>query len=161
FESWPHDADVSVVLSVREDFLARLLGSSRRLDESIAILRLTPLDMDGARAAIAGPLAEHRLTMEPALVAVLLGDLQPAAAAVGAQMGWGATAVVYPPHLQLACSVLVEALGPGEAALTLERYRALGGLDTIVGEYFERVLDTELDADDAAVARELLLVLVT
>ncbi|HWM88379.1 MAG TPA: serine/threonine-protein kinase, partial [Kofleriaceae bacterium] len=40
FDSWPADADVSVVLSVREDFLARVVGGSRRIDEAIPIVRL-------------------------------------------------------------------------------------------------------------------------
>jgi len=68
---------------------------------------------------------------------------------------------VYPPHLQLACSVLYESLGAGEAVLTLAHYRRLGGLDAIVGEYLDRVLETELDAGTAPVARDLFLALVT
>ncbi|HKA90582.1 MAG TPA: bifunctional serine/threonine-protein kinase/formylglycine-generating enzyme family protein [Haliangiales bacterium] len=161
FERWPVDADVSVVLSVREDFLARLIERSRHLEEGIPVLRLGPLAPEGAREAISGPLTEARLSVAPDLLDVMLGDLQAAAAAIGPEMGWGAVPAVYPPHLQLACSVLCEALAPGEATLTLAHYRRLGGLDAIVGEYLDRVLDTELDADAAAIARDLFLALVT
>ena len=51
--------------------------------------------------------------------------------------------------------------GPGEATLTLEHYRRLGGLDAIVGEHLDRVLDSELDQSEAAVARDLFLTLVS
>ncbi len=161
FDRWPADADVSVVLSVREDFLARVVGGSRRIDEGIPILRLGPLGRDGARAAIAGPLTEQRLAIEPDLLEALLADLERAAGAIGAEMGWGSQAAAYPPHLQLACSVLYEALDPGEATLTLEHYRRLGGLDAIVGEHLDRVLEGELDPGEAAVARDLFLTLVS
>ncbi len=84
-----------------------------------------------------------------------------AVAAIAPELKWTAARAVYPPHLQLACSVLYEALGPGEATVTLEHYRRLGGLEAIVGEYLERVLETELSEPAAAIARELLIALVS
>ena len=161
FDRWPRDADVAVVLSVREDFLARLISRSQRLAQGLPIVRLAPLDLDGARAAIVGPLAESRLAIAPDLLDVLLADLQAGAASLGAEMGWGQTAAVYPPHLQLACTALYEALGAGEALLTLAHYRRLGGLDAVVGEHLDRVLDTELDEETAIAARDLFLALVS
>jgi formylglycine-generating enzyme required for sulfatase activity len=161
FDRFPADADVSVVLGVREDFLARVVGGGRRLEEGIPILRLGPLVEEGALAAIAGPLAEQRLAIAPDLLEVLLADLRAAARAIAPEMGWGPSAAAYPPHLQLACSVLYEALGPGEATLTLDHYRGLGGFDAIVGEHLDRVLDSELEPGEAAVARDLFLTLVT
>jgi formylglycine-generating enzyme required for sulfatase activity len=157
----PADADVSVVLSVREDFLARVIGGSRRLDEGVPVLRLGPLRKEGALAAIVGPLNEQRLTIAPDLLEALLADLEAAARAISPEMGWGPTAAAYPPHLQLACSVLYEALGPGEATLTLDHYHRLGGFDAIVAEHLDRVLDSELDPDEAVIARDLFLTLVT
>jgi len=161
FDRWAADADVSVVLGVREDFLARVVGGSRRLEEGIPILRLGPLGKEGALAAIVGPLAEQRLAIAPDLLDALLADLEAAARAIAPEMGWGAVAAAYPPHLQLVCSVLYEALGPGEATLTLAHYRRLGGFDAIVGEHLDRVLDSELDPAASAVARDLFLTLVT
>jgi formylglycine-generating enzyme required for sulfatase activity len=161
FDRWPADANVSVVLSVREDFLARVVGGSRRLDEGIPIVRLGPLTREGARAAIAGPLAEQRLAISAELLEALLADLEAAARAISPEMGWGPLAAAYPPHLQLACSVLYEALGPGEATLLVDHYRRLGGFDAIVGEHLDRVLDSELDQADAAIARDLFLTLVS
>jgi eukaryotic-like serine/threonine-protein kinase len=161
FDRWPADANVSVVLSVREDFLARVVGGSRRLEEGIPIVRLGPLTREGARAAIAGPLAEQRLAISSELLEALLADLEAAARAISPEMGWGPLAAAYPPHLQLACSVLYEALGPGEATLLLDHYRRLGGFDAIVGEHLDRVLDSELDQGEAVVARDLFLTLVS
>ncbi|MFN0253128.1 MAG: protein kinase domain-containing protein [Kofleriaceae bacterium] len=155
------DADVSVVMGIREDHLARLVAKTQEIDAQLAIVRLPPLSPEGAIDAIAAPLAECRLEIEPALLSALLADLQRAATAIGTAMGWGATPSVYPPHLQLACSVLYEALPAGESTLTLAHYKKLGGFDTIVGEYLERVLDTELADGRDVIARDLFLALVT
>jgi formylglycine-generating enzyme required for sulfatase activity len=161
FDRWPAGADVTVVLSVREDYLARLVGSMQELERGAPILRLPPLGRASARAAIIGPLAECRIAIEPELLDVLLDDLQRAAAALAPEMAIGGGPVVYPPHLQLACSVLVEHLGPGEATLTLAHYRRLGGFEEIVAERLERVLDTELAEGRDAIARDLFGALVT
>lgn len=156
FSRWPADADVSVVLAVREDHLARLVARTQELEPGIPIVRLPPLSPDGARDAITGPLAEARLAIEPELLTALLADLERAAVAL-----WSGTPAVYPPHLQLACTSLCEALAPGAATLTLADYRRLGGFDAIVGEYLERVLDTELADGRDVIARDLFVSLVT
>jgi hypothetical protein len=161
FTGWPADADVAVVLSIREDHLARLLARAQLLEPGIPLVRLPPLGPDGARAAIIGPLTEARLAIEPELLDALLADLQRAAAAIGPEMGWGTEPAVFPPHLQLACSVLYDALDPGDATLTLAHYRRLGGFDAIVGEHLERVLDTELSEGSDQIARALFVALVT
>jgi len=151
-------ANATVVLCVREDHLARVVA---RVEPGTPIVRLPPLGLEGARAAIVGPLAEARLAIEPALLDELLADLQRAAAALAPELGWGNTPAVFPTHLQLACSVLYDALGPGEATLTLEHYKRLGGFDAIVGEHLERVLDIELAGGNDVIARDLFVALVT
>jgi serine/threonine protein kinase/formylglycine-generating enzyme required for sulfatase activity len=161
FAGWPADADVAVVLSIREDHLARLLARAQTIEPGIPLVRLPPLGPDGARAAIIAPLTEARLAIQPELLDALLADLQRAASAIGPEMGWGTAPAVFPPHLQLACSVLYEALAPGEATLTLAHYKGLGGFDAIVGEHLERVLDTELTDGSDQVARALFVELVT
>jgi eukaryotic-like serine/threonine-protein kinase len=161
FAAWPTDADVAVVLSIREDHLARLLDLAQALEPGIPLVRLPPLGLEGARAAIVGPLTEARLAIEPELLDALLADLQRAASAIGSEMGWGKEPAVFPPHLQLACSVLYEALQPGDARLTLAHYQRLGGFDAIVGEHLERVLDTELGEGNDKIARALFMALVT
>ncbi len=153
--------DVAAVLSVREDHLARLVAIAHPIDPAIPIVRLPPLGLEGARAAIAQPLARVRLAIEPELMALLLADLEKAAVALGRELGWGATPAVYPPHLQLACSTLYEALAPDETTLTVAHYKTLGGFDAIVGEYLERVLDTELAEDRVKIARDLFVAFVT
>jgi hypothetical protein len=161
FAGWPADADVCVVLSIREDHLARLLVRAQAVEPGIPVVRLPPLGPDGARAAITGPLTTARLAIEPALLDALLDDLQRAAGAIGPEMGWGNQPAVFPPHLQLAGSVLTEALDPGDAVLTVAHYQRLGGFDAIVGEHLERVLDTELTGGDDRIARALFVALVT
>jgi eukaryotic-like serine/threonine-protein kinase len=156
--AWP--AGLSVVLSVREDHLARLLARLQPL-EDLALIRLRPLTRAGASEAIVRPLADHRLEMSPELLARLLDDLEAATSALGPELGWGKQAGIYPPHLQLACAVLYEALSPGEATLTLDHYQRLGGLEAIVGEHLDSVLENELVGEEAKIARDLFLALVT
>ncbi len=161
FASWPAEADVALVLAIREDYLARLVARVQRLEPGTPVLRLRPLRPAGAREAIVAPIAEARLAIEPGLLETLLADLQGAAAALAPELGWGSEPAVYPPHLQLACSVLYEALDPDDTTLTLAHYRALGGFDAIVGEHLERVLDVELAGGRDAIARDVLIELVT
>ena len=151
---------VHAVLSVREDFLAWLLDRLPDRGEGAPIVRVGPLDEDGARDAIVRPLAERGLAIDGDLLARLIADLTAAGARLGRELGWATPAPVYPPHLQLACSVLHDGLSVGETTLTLRHYDALGGFDSIVGEHLERVLD-ELTAGDGAIARELFLALVS
>ena len=157
----PHEADVAIVLAIREDHVARLLARTQKVEAAIPILRLPPLDLAGARAAIVGPITEARLAIEPDLLDALLADLRKAAQAIAPEMGWTDADAVYPPHLQLACSVLYEALEPGAATLTLAHYRRLGGFEAIVGEHLERVLDVELAGGRDAIARDIFVALVT
>ena len=161
FDRWPRDADVSILLSIREDYLARLLARTQELEPNIPLVRLPPLSLDGARAAIVAPLTEARLAIEPELLDALLADLQRAAAAIGPEMGWGTAPAVFAPHLQLACSVLYENLGPDDATLSLAHYRRLGGFDAIVGEHLDRVIETELAGGRDLIARDLFVALVT
>ncbi len=161
FDRWPTGADVSVVLSIREDWLARLLARTQEIEPNLPIVRLPPLSPEGAKTAITAPLAEHRLTMQPELLDALLGDLQKAAAAIGLEMGWGNEPAVFPSHLQLACSVLYDKLELGETELTLAHYRKLGGFDAIVGEHLDNVIHSELADGRDKIAQDVFLALVT
>ncbi|MEO6777802.1 MAG: bifunctional serine/threonine-protein kinase/formylglycine-generating enzyme family protein [Kofleriaceae bacterium] len=149
--------ELGVVFSVREDVLASLLA---QLDDQTTVLRLGPLSPDAAREAIVGPLIERRVMIDEPLLAALLADLQRAASLLAAEMRWPAKQAVYPPHLQLACSSLFGQLAPGEEVLALRHYEQLGGLDEIVRDYLDRVLETELPAELVATARRVLLALV-
>lgn len=156
--AWP--SDLHVVLSVREDHLPRMLGRLPRLDE-LVLFRLAPLARVDAHEAITRPLAEHRCVIAAELLERLLDDLEAAAAEIGPELGWGKRTGIYPPHLQLACSVLYESLTAGESEITLAHYQGLGGLAAIVGEHLDRVMESELAVDEVAIARDLFLALVT
>jgi len=148
------------VLSVREDFLAWLLDRLPDRGDGAPIVRVGPLDADGARDAITRPLAERGLAIDGDLLGLLISDLTAAGKRLGGELGWSRPAPVYPPHLQLACIVLHDGLAAGDTTLTLQHYRAHGGFDAIVGEHLERVLDG-LTPRDGAIARELFLALVS
>jgi formylglycine-generating enzyme required for sulfatase activity len=147
------------VLCVREDFLARLLDRLPDRGVGVPTLRVGPLELEGARAAILRPLAERQLAIEPALLDELLADLVAAGRQLGVELGWAVAAPVYPPHLQLACAVLCERLAASETTLAIAHYRGLGGFAAIVGEHLERVLDA-LGPADETIARDVFLALV-
>jgi formylglycine-generating enzyme required for sulfatase activity len=149
--------ELGVVFSVREDVLASLLA---HLESQHNVLRLGPLSPEAAREAIVGPLIERRVMIEEPLLAALLADLQRAASLLAAEMRWSAQQAVYPPHLQLACSSLFDQLAPGEEVLAPRHYEQLGGLDEIVRDYLDRVLETELPGHQVPTARRVLLALV-
>lgn len=155
------ERDQAVVISVREDFLGRLVDRLQARAPRITILRLPPLSPTSARDALVRPLAARRLTIDDDLLAQLLSDLAASAASLGAEMAWGATQTVYPPHLQLAGARLHETLPDDASAITLRQYQQLGGIDEIVRSHLSHVLESELARDQVAIARELFKHLIT
>jgi formylglycine-generating enzyme required for sulfatase activity len=146
---------VSLLLSIREDFLARLIEPGHAV---VPIMRLGPLGREEARAALTGPLALARIQIEDALVERLLDDLAAAGAELATPLGWtlaSGQSAIYPPHLQLIGSVLYESLAADEPVLTMAHYQRLGGLGTVLAEHLDRVLDREIDPDDRPAARAL------
>jgi eukaryotic-like serine/threonine-protein kinase len=148
-----HSEDRTVILSVREDFLARLI--ERMTPWALPpIVRLPPLSRAGAEEAILRPLEDRRVEVDPNAVNRLLAELQRAAAELGPRMGWGTGDFIYPPHLQLVCSSLYE------------RVRQDGRLETahldgirfsdVISDHLRHLLDGELSEDAARVARSLL-----
>ena len=159
---WPADADVSVVLIVREDYLARLVARTQKLEPEHP--DRPPAAAQPRRRARRDRRPAHRSAPRDRARAPRCAARRPRSAPPprSAPRWAGATRrAVYPPHLQLACSVLYEALGSGEATITLAHYRKLGGFDAIVGEHLERVLDTELADGRDVIARDLFVALVT
>jgi formylglycine-generating enzyme required for sulfatase activity len=145
--------DHTVILSVREDFLARLI---ERIPPWALppIVRLRPLSRAGAREAIVRPLEARRVTVDPTAVGRLLAELQRAAAELGPRMGWGTGEFIYPPHLQLVCASLYE-------RVRHDRHLDASHLDDIrfsdvISDHLRHLLDGELSEDAARVARSLL-----
>ena len=138
---------VRFVLSLREDFLARL---SEFRDRIPAIFhnefRLEPLSLKAAGEAITEPAKLLGLEVEAALVDRLMADLYHEG--------------VDPPQLQIVCDTLYDKLEPGEKRLTLKSYEALGETRKILGNYMERAL-RELAAEEREPARAILKGLVT
>jgi formylglycine-generating enzyme required for sulfatase activity len=157
--AWPVDAPVGVVWSVREEYLARLLDRVQRLEQAVPIVRLGPLVPEVAADLFTRTLADRAITVDSALVETLMHDLTGAAQALAIELGWGDAPAVYPPHLQLAGAVLHDARAGGPIDLAL--YRRIGGLATILAEHLHHVLEGELGAADTAIARDVLLALVT
>jgi len=138
---------VRFVLSLREDFLARLSEFRERIPNIFHNeFRLAPLSEAESRAAIVEPARLLGLEVEPELMERLIADLS--------REG------VDPPQLQIVCDTLYDALEHGEKRLTLKSYLALGETRKILGNYLERVLH-EFPPPERDAARELLKSLVT
>jgi formylglycine-generating enzyme required for sulfatase activity len=130
--------DLRFVLSLRDDYLARLHSLSARLPEDILLNRfcLENLNAEKARLAITQPAQAFKLRYEDELLKTLLDDLQ--------QEG-----DVEPPQLQIVCHKLYESLvdsgqwveGSGRSGLfTLQSYKELGGAEGILASYLDDAL---------------------
>jgi formylglycine-generating enzyme required for sulfatase activity len=118
-----------LLFSLREDFLAELAS----LEEWIPTLldsrfRLTSLTREQARQSILGPAALFELDVEEALLEELLNELE--------------SQGVEPPELQIVMDRLWH--NREGQSLTLEGYRRLGGVRTILLDYLRESLEGDL-----------------
>ena len=142
------DLPVKVVLSLREDYLARVSELERRIPDIFRTkMRLLPLARQQARDAVVCPVEALGYAYEPALVEQLLDDLT--------REG------VMPPQLQLVCNAIFHyARAEGQQTLTLTDYEALGGAQGVLRGYLDEEL-RRFPAEEQALARDLLEELVT
>ncbi len=147
---------VSVLLSIREDFLAHLAPMRRTLGLSAGQeVRLGPLGRDACALALVEPLRAREITLADDLLATLLDDLAAACREMHIWQDAEARDAVYPPHLQMAASVLYEALGPEERTVTMAHYQRAGELKGILEQHLKYVLDRYLEPDAARVAHHV------
>ena len=138
-------AGTAIVVVVRANHLTDLaadphLGASTEH----ALHFVAALDGDALRSAIEDPALEARLRVEPGLVDVLVADVQDQSGA-----------------LPLLSHALVETWRRRDGnVLTIEGYRASGGIRGAVARSADRVYDS-LDPDERDLLRSLLLRLVT
>lgn len=164
---------VNVLLSIREDALARLDAFKTRVPGLFAnTLRLDQLDREAGRAAIVGPLGAwgrmggEAVAIEPELVEAVLdevaaGRIEAGLAGRGAVEANGGRPRVEAPYLQLVMQRLWEAeRARGSAVLRLETLRSLGGAARIVERQLEDAL-AGLPADEQDVAARMFEHLVT
>jgi len=130
-------APVHVVLSTREDFLVYLHTLQPHLPNVFAHrYRLRPLSREEARKAIEEPVHGFGLRYEPDLTERLLDDLSD-------QRG-----IVKPTDLQIVCDALYRDLkAVDRQVFSLDRYRALGGVEAILAGYLQRVVEQDVKPD--------------
>jgi WD40 repeat protein len=155
-------AGTSVLLSIREDALAKLDAFQARIPNVFGNqLRLDELDTTAGRTAIVGPIdrwnelaaPDERIGIEPVLVTAVLEQ-------VAARRATGA-ARVEAPYLQLVLQrIWEEERGAGSRLLRLETLERLGGAATIVRGHLERAIGG-LPGHEAEVAADALRFLVT
>jgi hypothetical protein len=143
--------DVTVVFSLREDWLASLDDFREKIPDLFQNqYRLRPLTAFGVRQAISRPLTDAGIPYDDAVVSKLVDQLE--------DSGFD------PPVLQIICSELyraaVERAKGGVPRITLDDVHKVGDLDDI----FRRCLDglaQAIPADKALLARMILDALIT
>ncbi len=104
--------------------------------------RLERLTRAEAEAVIVQPAARFGISFEPALLAILLDDLDKEGVA--------------PPQVQLVCQALYDERAAGEDTLTRGLYERLGGARGILQGHLERVLRRDLPPEQRVAAQLLL-----
>jgi WD40 repeat protein len=160
------DLRVNVLISVREDAIARLDAFKARIPNVLAnYLRLPHLDRAGGRAAIVCPLERwsdlagegEAVDIEPALVDAVLdqtatGRLELGGTGRGAVQPGGESGQVEAPILQLVMHRLWDAeRARGSRTLQLGTFVELGGAEAVVRDQLERAVGMlEPDQQDVA-----------
>jgi hypothetical protein len=143
----PEIPNVYWVLSIRKEYFSNLARFEpviqNPFDNQYYLNYLTDAE---ACEVITKPAAQWKIGFEPKLIEKLLLDLGQKA--------------FYPPHIQLVCHSLYEALRPGEKSITYRLYQTQGGTTGILGDYLERVLK-ELPREQRTPARRLLEAFIT
>ena len=140
-----HAARGGLVLSLRADRLGDLVGygeMARLVEQGLYLL--TPMSADSLRAAIEGPARQAGLRLEPGLVELLIAEVEGQPGAL--------------PHLSHALRQTWERREGG--VLTLDGYRATGGIRQAVAQSAERVYDG-LPVEQRAMLRDVMLRLVS
>ncbi len=161
---------VNVVVSIREDALARLDRFKGRIPNLFRnFLRIDALDRTAAERAIAGPIEQYNrlfreqrkpLQLEPALVAAVIEQIRSDRAVLGSltagaplpQDAAGGLRV-QTPYLQLVMSrIWEEERQRGSECLRAETLRRLGGAEQIIRSHLEMAVATLSGSErDAAV----------
>jgi WD40 repeat protein len=151
------ELSVHVLVTIREDALARLDAFKRRLPGLLANrLQLDPLSVDAGRQAIVGPVErfatlsveKQTVEVEPELVEAVLAGVT-TGAVIEMTRGRGAAGAVAgqarieTPYLQVVMQRIWEVeRADGSDVLRLRTLELLGGPSRIVGEHLERALGT-------------------
>ncbi len=140
-----HATGGGLVLALRADRLGDLVGygeMSRLVEQGLYLL--TPMTAESLRAAIEGPARQAGLRLEPGLVELLVAEVEGQPGAL--------------PLLSHALRQTWERREGG--VLTLEGYRATGGIRQAVARSAERVYE-ELPLEQRTMLRDVMLRLVT
>lgn len=136
------DIDVRVLISMREDHLARLDELTRVLPNILANThRLLPLDRVSARRAIVGPAranfpGKERFSFARGVVDQVLDFLEAAPSG-----GEGTTEGIHPAHLQVICAHIDERRRRDEArVVTKSHVGGAAGLANAIRRYYRGVL---------------------
>ncbi|HEX4964687.1 MAG TPA: hypothetical protein VF173_28000 [Thermoanaerobaculia bacterium] len=143
--------DLTVVFSLREDYLANLDELGARLPDLLAErYRLPPLTAFGVRQAVSRPLVDAGVAFEPAVISRLIVQL--------------AEVDCEPSLLQILCSELYKAAlrraGGGVPRITVADLESLGGSVGVFRRYLQSVAD-ELPQERHLLARMVLDSLIT
>jgi WD40 repeat protein len=166
------DARVNVLISIREDALAKMDRFEGRIPNLFKnFLRVEHLDRAAAQDAIENPIARfnelnrnnHAVTIEPALVAAVLDQVRTGRVILGetgegaverAEMDEGSATRIETPYLQLVMMRLWdEEQRAGSAVLRLETLERLGSAEKIVRTHLDTTMNALPPAEQEVASR--------
>ncbi|MBA2681994.1 MAG: HEAT repeat domain-containing protein [Ktedonobacteraceae bacterium] len=119
-----------IVIALRKDYYSDLAEFDRVLP-NIDIFRnyyqTLPMTRQEAQAAIVQPLVKSIVSYDPALLEILLNDLE--------------RGEIELPLLQILCTRLYDTRQEGEAWITLDQYQTIGGMEGVLKNYLLEVLN--------------------
>ncbi|HLU75433.1 MAG TPA: tetratricopeptide repeat protein [Nonomuraea sp.] len=142
-EALDDNEDLRLLLSIREDYLARLLEHEERLSGGgpPSAVRLTPLREDEALAAVREPLAGTGRSYAPQAAETLVRELR----TVRLQGASGPTSYVVdsvePVQLQIVCSSLWKSCPPDVTVITPEYVERHADVDRSLSDFLSRALE--------------------
>jgi len=119
--------NVTILLSLREDFLAELYELRKLKPPFENSYRLKALPLTAAKDAIIQPARKFNITFEMGLVDSIIEELSE-------------KEQVDPAQLQIVCDRLYNTISEGSSIVTLSLYEELGGARQILADYVDLIL---------------------
>ena len=137
------DRTLSVVFSIREDYLAQMDPYLRAIPGRLrSRLRLEPLGVEAARAAVIGPARAAGVDFEPEAVEMILTSLLVSkAASASGEIREVRSAYIDLAQLQIVCLSLWQSLRSGTDTIRAMDVEMLGGADRALQDFYASCLD--------------------
>ncbi|NUN12322.1 MAG: SUMF1/EgtB/PvdO family nonheme iron enzyme [Myxococcales bacterium] len=138
------DLGLSVVIGIRDDALGVLLAHHERIRNEYELFQIGLLSDEAAVRVIDDTLLEHGQPIDSAMRAVVVDALMKDGAELAHKRRWTHNVGIYPPHLQIVVSALMDRLARNRLG-DLWPHRGSFPLQALLDDHVESVLNREFD----------------